>query len=165
MTITVEDGTGLNNADAYVSIAYCDLYHSNLENSSWTGTDAVKEAAIRKATTYLDSSYSWKGYIVKETQSLGFPRNYLYDKDGRDISNSIPVAVKQAVAELALKALSEDLLSDTSNSDYVKKEKVDVIEIEYQPGVSTQKRYNFVDRLLTGLILSSSDGLTVNLVR
>lgn len=35
MALIVEDGTGLNNADAYVSVAYASAYHAALANDEW----------------------------------------------------------------------------------------------------------------------------------
>ena len=43
MTLTVETGAIVANANSYVSIADCDSYHTLMGNATWTGTDAVKE--------------------------------------------------------------------------------------------------------------------------
>ena len=62
--------------DAYVSLAACDAYHTALGNTAWTGLDAAKEVAIRKATLWVDNAYRgrWKGIRCDTTQPLAWPR-------------------------------------------------------------------------------------------
>ena len=74
MALVVEDGTGLSTAESYISVADADTYHSDRGNALWTGTDAVKEEALRQATEYLDATYDWKGSISLTTQALNWPR-------------------------------------------------------------------------------------------
>ena len=53
-----EDGTGLASANAYVSIEFADEYFSARKNEAWAGLDsAAKEAAIIKATDYIEEVY------------------------------------------------------------------------------------------------------------
>lgn len=151
MTITVEDGTGLTTADAYTSVAAVDTYFSNRNNTTWTGSTAVKEAAIRKATAYLDATYTWIGKLGDTTQSLGWPRTGAYDKEGRDLSDSVPTLVAQACAELALVSLSSELISDLTNTNFVKREKVGSLEVEYMDSAPANTNYQYVDRLLSAL--------------
>lgn len=165
MTLTVEDGTGLANAESYISVTDTDTYFTNVGNASWTGTTAVKEAALRKATQYLDATYSWIGSILDDDQALGWPRVGVTDKDGRDLEDQVPVLIERATAELALASLSEDLLSNTDNSDYVKREQIEGLEVEYFGGAPTGKEYKYVDRLLSSLYTSKSGGSTIKLVR
>lgn len=165
MSIVVEDGTGLSNSESYLSVSNADTYHSNRSNSAWTGSDASKESALRKATDYLDATYNWKGSIFSTTQSLNWPRVGVIDRNGRDLDYSVPKAIKDATAELALVALSEDLLPNTSNDDYVKREKVEGLEIEYKDGSPTGKEYLFVSRILAGLFTSKNGGNSVSLTR
>ena len=56
--LIVEDGTGLANANAYVSVEFADEYFSARGNQTWVGLgSADKEAAIIKATDYLEAVY------------------------------------------------------------------------------------------------------------
>lgn len=166
MSLTVEDGTGLSNADSYLSIADADTYHSDRGNSSWTGTDTVKEQYLRKATEYLDRTFDWLGDIKKTTQSLNWPRDNVEDKQGRDLSDQVPVIIKNATAELALEIISSDLDANTTKSDYVKREKVGQLEIEYKDGSPSSKQFNRVVKMLNGLYSSMlSNSSSVSLVR
>lgn len=165
MTLEVEDGTGKDDAESYESVAGADTYFSNLGVSSWTGATSVKEAALRKATKYLDATYDWSGTIFSLEQSLGWPRTSVYDKEGRDLSETVPTLLKNACCELALLSLSNDLVSVIDNSKYVKREKVGNLEVEYRDNAPTDKKYVFVDRLLFGLYSSKLSSGNISLVR
>lgn len=166
MALIPEDGTGLVDADSYISVAYADDYHSSFGNSQWALlTTGQKEIAIRKATEHLDFTYQWKGVLFSENQSLGWPRSSAYDKEGRDISEMVPELVKKATAELALKASSGSLVSDVSGGLAVKKRKVDAIETEYFEGAKVQIQYTHINRMLSGLITGMAGGIFVDLVR
>lgn len=114
MAFTVEDGTGLSDANAYISVAFFKSYHDD-RGSSYTvfANDAAIEKGIVKASDFVDRR--WRGVfrgIRKNTaQSKEFPRvNASYD-DGRLISG-IVLELQEATAELALRAGSADLAPD-----------------------------------------------------
>lgn len=113
MTITVEDGTGLVNADAYISEADADTYFAAIANTTWAGaTTPAKEQAIVKATRYMEKRFGikWKGIIASSTQALGWPRNYVYDERGTELDDQVPTAIAHACAEYAVHALTNDLI-------------------------------------------------------
>lgn len=141
MALIVEDGTGLATAESYVSVADADAYHTKMGATGWTGSDAVKEAALRKATQYIDTEYLFIGEQVNyPTQRLEWPR--YVDKDW-PIRN-----VVEACCELALRALSSDLRSDTEDRS-VKSEQVGPIAVTYSDSQQAgQVRYPTVDKLL-----------------
>ena len=107
MALTVEDGSGLATADALVSLAFCDTYHTDRGNTAWTGLDADKEGAIRRASFFLSNSYAWEGRRVKgRNQALAWPRAGVSDAEGLGIlSTEVPTEVQQACAEAALREL------------------------------------------------------------
>ena len=113
MTITVEDGTGLVNADAYMSEADADTYFAAIANATWAGaTTTAKEQAIVKATRYMEKRFGnkWKGIIASSTQALGWPRDYVYDERGTELDDQVPTAIAHACAEYAVHALTNDLI-------------------------------------------------------
>lgn len=135
MAITVEDGTGKADADALWTLADVDSYHTDRGNSTWTGTDATKEEAIRRATAWLSAHFTWKG---REThgrdQALAWPRAWVVDDDGWPIEqDEIPTEVKHALAEAALRELVTPgfFTPDVTLTDRVKRERVGPIESEY----------------------------------
>lgn len=158
MTLSVEDGTGKDDADSYVAVAEADTYFTNKGITSWTGTTAVKEAALRKATQYLDATYLWRGKIFSLTQTLGWPRTSIYDREGRDLKESVPVKLKEAAYELALLSLSAELVVSLDNSAYVKSEQVGSLAVTYRDDAPTDRKYPLIDRLLSGLYASKIGG-------
>lgn len=107
MTLTVEDGTGLAGANAFVSEAYCTTYHADRGNSTWaasTYSTAQREAAIIRATDYLSEAFNWQGFRANaRVQALGWPRYDVEDRDCNPIpSDEIPREIQKATAEVAL---------------------------------------------------------------
>lgn len=162
MALTTTPGDA--SADSYASLAEADAYHlARGRESAWVDLDAEeKEPALRKATTYLDAKYSWKGDRVGSTQALGWPR-YGVVFDGFTLaSDAIPARLRDACCELALRALTEDLFSDVS-AQHVESVKVGPIERKLSaPANGSQKRYPMVDAMLRDLTVS---GNSIPLVR
>lgn len=123
MALIVEDGTGLADANAYISVAYADNYFALRGNTVWSALDtAKKEACIIQATDYIDMRWGPFVNSVKtyDIQALVFPRK---------IWPTTPAQVAKACAEYAVRAsvapLAPDLLQDESGYQITgKKEKV-----------------------------------------
>lgn len=161
-TFIVETGTGLSNANAFITIAEADQIMENYGNSTdWSNsTEAQKQNAIREATRYLNLQYAFDGYKTLSTQALQFPRIYIYDEDGNAIdSNVLPERLKESCAYLALQERGGDtLLEDFDNESKVKKTK-DVVgplteEREYVHGEDPDKTYRIVDKLVFPYLLN-----------
>lgn len=107
MALIVEDGTGLAAADSYVSVADADAYHTAMGNAAWaSATSDEKEVALRRATQYMDTIFQYRGERLFPTvQALEWPRDSHYFDD-------IAWRLEKACAELALRALSDDLVTD-----------------------------------------------------
>ena len=166
MSFTLETGSIVLGANAYVDVAEFAAYHTDRANT-YTATDPQIQAAIIKATAYIDSKYRsrWKGQRVSVLQTLQWPRYYVMvdDTDGAYVdSDSIPRAVKDAVCEAALRSLTSTLAPDLERGGRVKREKVDVIETEYMDGSPSTTTYQIIDQLLNGLLKPSG---SVELVR
>lgn len=116
MALTVEDGTGLVGADAYISVADADTYFLASANSTWAAaTIPAKEVAIVKATRYMEKRFGtkWKGLIASSEQALGWPRRYVYDERGTELVDQVPVQIARACAEYAVQALVNPLIPET----------------------------------------------------
>lgn len=136
MALTVEDGTGLAAADALVSLAACDAFHTDRGNTTWTGTDAAKEVAIRRASAFLSNAYAWQGWPVQpRVQALAWPRVSVIDRDGYSVaSDAVPREIADACCLIALQELVEPGSMDPTviQADKVKRERVEgAIEVEY----------------------------------
>jgi hypothetical protein len=166
MTLIVEDGTGKDNAESYISVVDADTYHSNRGNTDWAAlTTAEKERLLRIATDYMVAVYRlrWDGYRYVNTQALDWPRIYVPIRDICSVNaypeyvdfDVVPNQVKNACADLALKANSETLLEDQSQQTI--REKVGPIEVEYDKFSPQFKRYLQVENSLSIYFASSAN--------
>lgn len=174
-------------AESYFAVADADTYFSSRGVTTWTGATAVKEAAARKAATYLDNQYRgrWVGLASSQVQALAWPRadgtrtlvrSWIYpllDENGFQVPiASIPVQVKTAAMEAALLALGGATLEPT----LVRGGQIKSIgktvgplrkDINYTDGAPVVDRYLVIEGLLRALVTStpgSSSG-NVKLVR
>lgn len=160
MSLIVEDGTGLSTAASYISVDDADTYHMERQNADWVGSAEAKEGALRRATDFMLQRYrgAWQGYRLNSTQALDWPRSWV-EVDGYSVaSDSVPTPIKQACAELALRALAGDLNADQDQAG-ITREKIGQIEVEYGLGASTAVKYPAVDELLAPYLQTGSSGL------
>ena len=146
MALVLEDGTGLSNSESYVDVAYVDAYFLKRGNTGW---DSItnKESRIVLAMDFIENNYTYLGTKLVSTQSLSFPRVI----NGETV---YPIAIKNALCELALKANSGDLLQDTGKTTI--REKVGTLEVEYDPNQDDLTSYNYVNKLLAPYLVSTS---------
>lgn len=163
MTLIVEDGSGLATAESYISVADTDARHTALGNAAWTGDTATKEAALRRATQYMEQAYRtrWTGTRLLRDQALSWPR-YGVEVDGYYVESTIvPADVANACADLALRALTGDLNADQTRG--VLRKKIGPLETEYDPYSSQSTRFRAIDMALAAYLTGSS--ASVRLVR
>ena len=144
--LIVEDGLGLPNADSYIDVDFADSYFLKRGITQWASL-TNKESLIIRAMDYIENNYSYKGTKLVSTQALQFPRLI----DGETV---YPIALKNAVCELALKSNDEDLLADTDKTTI--REKVGDLEIEYDPNQDNVKSFNYVNKLLAPYLVYRS---------
>ena len=148
--------------DVYLSVANANTYWSNKNNTVWSNASTVeKEAALREATQYIDSAYTFIGR-QKTDNVLAWPRYNATIHKGNFAgisydSTTIPPQIEDACAELALEALSARLVAVADRGGLVKREKIDVIEVEYLDFAPSGKSYSFVSMLLKPLIIGSKN--------
>lgn len=148
--LVIESGEGLPNSESYIDLDYLIDYATKrgIDSSSMT------EANIIKAQDYFETSYTFKGTKLKDTQALEFPRLI----NGEVV---YPVRIKSAVCELALKSVNV-LLEDTSQK--VIKQKVGELEVQYSENSSQEVNYNFVFNLIAPW-LDNTSSYSSNIVR
>lgn len=163
MSLVVETGEGLSTAESYISVAGADARHTAFGNTAWTGANDAKEAALRRATAYIEQAYRelWKGTRLYRAQALSWPR-YGACVDGFDLpSTEVPAEVANACADLALKALAGDLNADLTRT--IIREKVGPLETEYSPHGAESTRYRSIDMGLASFLRGG--GVNARLVR
>lgn len=154
MSLVVETGAGLPDAESFCSVVAATAYHAARGNAAWAAlaSDAAREQMLRKATDYMEQIYRqrWAGMKKITSQSLSWPRYYVPIKDAVMLqyydANSVPVLVANACAELALRAINGELAPDIGRLK--RRVKVDVIETEYVDGAAPFVRFRAVDRML-----------------
>ena len=97
----VENGDGVAGANSYASVFFADEYFSARADDKWTGTTRQKEAALIKASDYIDMRWGPMagGAALNDEQGLVWPR----------CSKGLPKALRKAVAEYAVIALTQTL--------------------------------------------------------
>jgi hypothetical protein len=108
MTLTTTPGSAT--ADSYATLVEAAAYHAARGNATWTGADADKETALRRATAWVDGRYAgrWPGrQTYARVQALAWPRSYADDTDGNPVDPAtIPPEVISATCEAALRELA-----------------------------------------------------------
>ena len=166
MTIIVEDGSNVANANSYVSVSDLESFAA-LRGYTLPATTAEKEVLLIKGSDYTESFRAkYQGQKTYSDQSLQWPREPVII-DGYQIgSTSIPSDLKNAQMQAAIEvSLSGgDIQPNTGKN--IKKEKVDVIEVEYQDGGGAlyAPTYPKVDTYIDPLI-KAGGGLLVEPIR
>ena len=144
--LIVESGNGDSNSESYIDVEFADAYFLKRGITEWT-TLTNREQLIIRAMDYIENNYTYQGTKLLSTQSLQFPRLI----NGETV---YPIALKNAVCELALKSNEDDLLADTDKTTI--REKVGALEVEYDPNQDNIKSYNYVNKLLAPYLVSTS---------
>ena len=162
MSLTTEDGTGKADAESYATVAFSDTYFSNRGKTTWAAfTTAQKESYLRLSTDFIEQRYRmyWDGYKKYSTQALSWPRTFVYGEPvlygdsnlpyPQLISSTIvPTEVKNACAELALKAstYTDGLLPDVT--DLITEETIGPITTKYDKLSPASPQYKAIDAML-----------------
>ena len=109
------------------------------------------ETLLIKAMDYIEIQSYW-GTKTDEDQDLEFPRN------GDTV---VPEKIKTAQIVTALLIDSGEDMFPTSEQA-IKREKIDIIEIEYQDFTSSLKNYPQLNKLLTPFLSSSGGSFVVS---
>lgn len=130
----------------YGTVSDADAYHLARGNTAWTGDNAVKTAALQRATDYIDGRYRrmtgggcWVSmFRGKRTdgrsQDLEWPRTGATDSEGNEIpDDEVPTEVEEATYEAALRELVDpgSLSPAFVASQQVTREKVGPVEVAY----------------------------------
>lgn len=106
--ITVEDGTGVANANSFVTAQELTKYATE----RGVTLKQTPEVLLIKAMDYIKHNSSrFIGHKVSATQPLPYPRAGVYLHGHAVANNVIPTELKTAQLELAVAADSTDLLS------------------------------------------------------
>lgn len=154
MALIIEDGSIVAGAQSVVTAAELQTY-ADLRGLTVPSLEADREKLLILAMDYLKSIENrMKGTRTDVDQELPEPRlNVLLFGEFVD-QNTIPEQYKNAQMEAAIAADTQSLLLNESSQN-VKKEKLDVLEIEYVEGGSWSiARLDRVNAAIAPLLIS-----------
>jgi hypothetical protein len=141
MPLIVEDGTGLEAAEAYVDSAFVAQFLGD-RGIDWGTEVANQESALRRATAYLDGAFTWPGRRARgRSQALAWPRSGAVDIDGSLLpSGEIPREIRAASAHLAgMELASPGTLSPTlDTTTRIASEQVGPLRVSYDNPVGSK---------------------------
>ncbi len=161
MSFIVEDGTGVEGANAYVTLEFADNYFSTRGVSIWAEqTEAVKQQALVKASDFIDAKFGNRFQLnaLNPLQGLVLPRVYFLDNAFNKVQG-IPLLWLKAVCEYAMVSLTRSLYSTPTDTG----KEVKVEEITVGP---IKTKVEFLDTPSQGSFISfpSADRLVLQLL-
>ena len=166
IVIVVEDGTGVADANSYVTVDGARAYALNRGVTLSTDDDVVAAQLVR-ATDYLEA-LEFKGAKVDEGQSLNFPRSNIYINCKLLDSATIPKKLISAQCQLVIEQFNGLELQQTTTPDmFVIEETVASLTEKYANPVQTGVLPTFtaVNALLASLIGGITGSATFSIVR
>lgn len=160
MALIIEDGSGVPNANSYVTVAEYRAY-ATPRGVSLPVSDATVETQLILATDYLES-LSWLGMPTYDDQALVWPRDEIYIGCNLIADDMIPNKIKLAQMQLAIQVNAGiDLMPSVAGgaSGAIIREKVGPLETEYGAAtVGTQPYFRSVNVLLASYVGGSGFG-------
>ena len=141
MTVTI----GYTTDDAFIAFALA---------RGVTVTAPNAAIALTKALDYMETR-QYKGYKTDNDQVLDWPRQYVYVDNVLLDSATVPSGIVKAQHVIALSiANGYDPLATIERA--VKREKVDVLEVEYQPNASATPILRSINAALSDYVASAT---------
>lgn len=167
MAFILEDGTGVEDSNAYIDVVFYKDYQKTRGVTVTQGGGAI-QAAIIRATDYMEARWRFVGFRETNDQGLHWPALDAFYYDGR-VANDVPIEVQESCADYTKIELDTPgglLISSTYDESggvvLEKREKVGPIEEETKFGdggaKQTFKKFPGPDQRLkrAGLVLSGS---------
>ena len=163
MAIIIEDGTcATASANSYVTVAEVDTYCSEQGYTSWASlATADKESSILRAMVYIEG-LPFKGEKTDWENPLEFPRYGLYsDLQAFNISEVawvpdtltlIPKALKRGVCQATYEESVSAGVLNPSVTQGVKREKIDVLEVEYFTSSGSETNFSKILSLMKSIL-------------
>ena len=141
MTVTI----GYTTDDAFIAFALA-------RGVTVTAPNAAID--LTKALDYMETR-QYKGYKTDNDQVLDWPRQYVYVDNVLLDSATVPSGIVKAQHVIALSIASGyDPLATIERA--VKREKVDVLEVEYQPNASATPILRSINAALSDYVASAT---------
>lgn len=159
MPLIVEDGTCVADADSWVSLGQARTLAASY-GFTLPDDDDEAETVLRFGALWLSNNFHWKGSRACSVSLLAWPRTGVTDcEDAAVADDAIPLQIK--IAQVYAAANRTVLNPIVTPGQQVKREKVDVIEVEYMtprdqgvadgaydPSLAARPILSFVDDLI-----------------
>ena len=164
MNLIIEDGQGIPDANAYVSLSSALAYIPAHLIAEWTAlSDDERIDRLIIASQFIDTTFNWIGNRKSLEQGLNWPRINVIYQGFAVPCDTIPKQIKRAVIMALLIILRDGIAVFMSTADApVKREKFAVMETEYFSLVEAGKHvtvYDDINNLLKGLYIMPSSGV------
>lgn len=162
MTIIVEDGSVVEDANSYASLDDCADYCAARGLTFPSSPSTLGEQALIRATAAIDAIYGGRfpGYKLDgREQSLAWPRGQAYDNESLAISDdAIPGEIFKATCEAAVRELAtpNSVLPDLERA--IKNLKAGSVSIEYESNSSSAVTFQLIDGILAPILVTGSGG-------
>lgn len=184
MTLIVENGTNVPNANSYLSLVDIRAYCTN--RGVTLPVDALLEPMVFKAMDYIESfGTDYQGMITYPTQALQFPRAEILYADyfqgavsssygimincSRIVNNIIPKALKDLLCQCVLAVnAGVDFANLIQTQKFTTKEKVGPLEVTYSDkyGIAGVPDIDSIDTYLDTLMYPcGNDGAYLRTVK
>lgn len=131
MTLIVEDGSIVENANSYTTLVEIRAF-ALARGVTLSAVDSEVEVQSTKAMDYLESLRNeYRGSKVSSSQSLQWPRAYVYIDNELFPEDEIPTELKKAQMQLIVDIHNEIELQVSSSDPIIKSEKIGPIFTEY----------------------------------
>jgi hypothetical protein len=169
-TLIIEDGTAATmSANSYITVAEVDAFCVDHGLSSWASlSNTEKITAILRGMAFVESEFDFKGVKMSYDNPLEWPRFGIYEEAGVNPSEDliyyqeIPKGLKKAVCRAAYEESASPGILQADITSNIKREKIDVIEIEYTGLQPSKTVYRTIEGFLKGLLKNKT---TANVLR
>lgn len=161
MALTLEDGTGVADADSFATVAEANAF-ATARGLSLPAEDADIEVLLRKAADFLIGiEAKFQGDRATSTQRLPFPRYGVLVPGGYSLnSNAIPDCLKHGQIQLAIDSQT-NFLRPVGTGREVVEERVGALGKKYNPtgGSTVQPVFNVAMDLLKPIFKHNRTGV------
>lgn len=154
MPLIVEDGTGMPDANSYVSIEEADQYHTDRNNTLWLSlSEQEKTGRLINAAAYM-GGFLFNGIRLNPDQGLAFPR--YYPPETKPDTAAVPRNIKSCQCEMGLQT---SLLAPTDGR-VISEERIEgAIDTKYDTSRAyTQPVYPAINLYLGQYLFSEQSG-------
>lgn len=150
--LIIEDGTlSSASANSYITVAelttFVDSYGLTIPAATLASTTMMEQAILR-GMAFVESEFDFKGEKMSYDDPLEWPRFGIYKE--------IPNGLKNAVCRAAYEESVESGILQSNLTSNIKREKIDVIEVEYFTSTPSRVVYRTIEGFLKGLLRNSN---------